>query len=191
MKRPVERRAHIWEREKNDWYIEPEWCSYRLFDVEEFNDGIWDPACGSGRIVRSAIMQGYRAFGSDKVRRWDGAVVYNFFSDPPLIRPVPQIASNPPYAIADDFVRRACNISSKSCFLLPLAWMAGNARSKWLSKIGLRRVWVLCPRPSMPPGEMVLRGGPVSGGTKDFAWYTFTPGYSGVPEVRWLRRDGD
>ncbi len=191
MKRPVERRAHIWEREQNDWYIEPEWCSARLFDVEEFSRVVWDPACGSGRVIRSAIAQGYEAIGSDVVIRWDGAVVHDFFSENALVTPTPNIVSNPPYGIADDFVQKGCKITSKACFLLPLAWVAGKARSMWLSEIGLRRVWVLCPRPSMPPGEMVLSGGPVGGGTKDFAWYVFTPGYSGSAEIKWLRRDED
>ncbi len=182
--RPVERRAHIWERETNDWYVEPEWCSIRLFEEEQFGSIVWDPACGSGRIVRAAMRRGYSAVGSDRVIRWDGAVQSDFFEGCLFG------ASNPPYGIADEFVQKGCKISRKACFLLPLAWVAGNTRSKWLSKIGLRTVWILCPRPSMPPGEMALSGGPVGGGTKDFAWYVFTPGYIGAPEIKWLRRDG-
>jgi hypothetical protein len=28
--------SHIWERETNEHYVEPEWCSRRLFDEEAF-----------------------------------------------------------------------------------------------------------------------------------------------------------
>lgn len=26
--------AHVWEREENEHYVEPEWCSQRLFEEE-------------------------------------------------------------------------------------------------------------------------------------------------------------
>ena len=46
------RQAHIWEREKADHYVEPEWLSIRLFEVEDFNRSrlLWDCCCGWGRI---------------------------------------------------------------------------------------------------------------------------------------------
>ena len=30
-----ERRSHIWDRETNEHYVDPPWCSERLFQVEE------------------------------------------------------------------------------------------------------------------------------------------------------------
>jgi hypothetical protein len=43
------RRSHIFEKEARELYIEPAWCSRRLFEVEHFGDvGIHDPACGWG-----------------------------------------------------------------------------------------------------------------------------------------------
>jgi hypothetical protein len=44
------RQSHLWVRDKHDFYVEPEWVSRRLFEVESFG-AVWDPACGSGRIV--------------------------------------------------------------------------------------------------------------------------------------------
>jgi hypothetical protein len=38
--------AHIWARNSHDWYVEPTWCSERLFQVEPFVGAIWEPACG-------------------------------------------------------------------------------------------------------------------------------------------------
>jgi hypothetical protein len=35
--------AHVWEREANEHYVEPVWCSRRLFEEEDFRPTIWDP----------------------------------------------------------------------------------------------------------------------------------------------------
>ena len=45
--------------------LEPEWCSQRLFEEEEFRGEVWDPCCGWGRIVRSALDAGYLVKASD------------------------------------------------------------------------------------------------------------------------------
>src|SRR5215813_7018792 len=51
-KRP--RHAHIFARDGNDRYIEPQWCSRRLLEEESFVGTIHDPAAGTGRILTSA-----------------------------------------------------------------------------------------------------------------------------------------
>jgi hypothetical protein len=33
---PRPRNSHIWDREKDEHYVEPAWCSERLFQVETF-----------------------------------------------------------------------------------------------------------------------------------------------------------
>ena len=37
---PRVRRSHIFARHANDHYVEPAWCSARLFDVEDFEGAI-------------------------------------------------------------------------------------------------------------------------------------------------------
>ena len=49
--------AHIWAKDKLGFYIEPQWCSERLFAVEKFAGNIWDPACGLGRIIEAADLE--------------------------------------------------------------------------------------------------------------------------------------
>ena len=75
---PRPRASHIWPRNTADWYIEPEWCSSRLFDVELFVGSIYDPACGSGRIVAAARAHSHRATGADIVDRGFGFPVLDF-----------------------------------------------------------------------------------------------------------------
>jgi hypothetical protein len=41
----------------------------------------------------------------------------------------------------------------------------------------------------MPPGYVIAAGEKPGGGKMDFCWIVFEHGFSGVPELRWLRRN--
>ena len=58
-------------------------------------------------------------------------------------------------------------------------------------ELPLRRIWLLTPRPSIPPGYVIARGEKPGGGKTDFTWLIFERGYTGKAEVDWLHRDGD
>jgi hypothetical protein len=53
----------------------------------------------------------------------------------------------------------------------------------------LRRVWLLTPRPSMPPGHVIAAGETPGGGKMDFCWLVFEHQLSGIPQIGWLHRD--
>jgi hypothetical protein len=59
--------AHAWEREANEHYVEPHWCSERLFDEEKMEGTIWDPCCGFGRIPDAAKKAGHGIIATDIV----------------------------------------------------------------------------------------------------------------------------
>jgi hypothetical protein len=63
------RDSHIFEKEKHGHYVEPEWCSRRLFEVEKFKGTIYDPACGWATILGVACAAGYTVRGGDIVDR--------------------------------------------------------------------------------------------------------------------------
>ena len=66
------RRAHIFEHDAFGHYVEPLWCSARLFDAESFGSPsarVLDPACGWGRILKAAQDAGYTPIGSDIIDR--------------------------------------------------------------------------------------------------------------------------
>jgi hypothetical protein len=186
---PRTRNSHIWARDPNDWYVEPEWCSLRLFQEEKCEGAISDPACGRGTIVISALKSGLCAAGSDLVDRgFDSTLTPCDFllTD---IRAV-NIVSNPPFDLAAKFVEKALKLAErKVAMLLPAIWVQGDKRSRWLQSTPLRRVYFITPRPSMPPGQVVEAGGKPGNGTTDYAWFVWLRGYDGAPEVRWLRRD--
>jgi hypothetical protein len=185
----VAKDAGIWARQGEDWYVEPEWCSKRLFETERFDGGIYDPACGMGRIVNSAHDAGWIAFGNDIVSRGNYRAI-DFLSNEGCECPTPNIVSNPPFDISEQFVKKALLFADqKVVMLLPATWHCGDKRSRWLETTPLRKVLFLTPRPSMPPGHVILAGGKPGGGTKDFAWFIWEQGFEGCPELGWLRRD--
>lgn len=181
--------AHIWARHPEDWYVEPEWCSRRLFEVEKFEGTIDDPSCGMGRIVIAAKGAGFQAYGGDIVRRGPETTFLGSFLD--RGSDMDNIISNPPFGIADKYARHALKLASaKVALLLPTKWMNAASRGAWLETTPLRRVWLLAPRPSMPPGTVIESGVKPGNGTTDFAWFVWERGYAGLPELHWLRRDG-
>lgn len=182
------RKSHLWERHPEDWYVEPAWPTERLLKYETFEGRIHDPACGLGRIVKAARAAGLEATGSDIVKRAPGFRRANFFE---ATRAVPNIISNPPFRFAMAFVGHALNLATfKVALLLPAGWVQADERSRWLSRTPLRRIWLLTPRPSMPPGTTIVNGeGPRGNGTTDYAYFVWEQGYGGRPEIGWLRRD--
>ncbi len=186
------RKSHLWERDVDDWYAEPEWVSERLFVHEKFEGEIHDPACGTGRIVRSARKLGYEAFGTDKIDRvpWRTEAIIDFMSAD-YTGGVDNIVCNPPFGIAEQFVARALQKASrKVAMLLPANWVQGDKRSRWLDTTPLRRVYFITPRPSMPPGAALAAGQKPGNGTTDYCWMVWLRGFDGAPEIRWLRREG-
>jgi hypothetical protein len=98
----------------------------------------------------------------------------------------PNIVSNPPYRKARQFIERALREARKSAFLVQYGFLFGAERSAWLRTTPLRRTWILVPRPSMPPGKLILAGMKPGGGRVDYAWLVFERGYNGPPELGWL-----
>jgi hypothetical protein len=62
----------------------------------------------------------------------------------------------------------------------------------WLESLPLETIWLLTPRPSMPPGHWITAGNNPSGGSQDFCWLVFDKQMQlgSAPRLRWLHRDG-
>jgi hypothetical protein len=154
---PLRKRdSHIWNRETADHYVEPAWCSERLFQVETFRGPINDPCCGFGTIPEAAYRAGIGASACDLVDRgYKGGRVEDFFAS---TWPRDNIVSNPPFDVASQFVLHALKLTGgKVAIIFPTARLnaANGPKGKyWIDGLPLRRVWLLTPRPSMPPGHL-------------------------------------
>src|SRR5262245_65627588 len=165
--------AHIWSKEPNGFYVEPYWCGERLFAVEQFDGRIHDPACGLGRIADAARAAGYKVIATDLIDRgypqFDG--IEDFLRSE---RRVDNIVCNPPYHICRAFAEHALKLARRKVAMIWLARRLNAAH--WLQDTPLARVYLLTPRPSMPPGQVILAGRKPGGGQQDFVWLVFDRG---------------
>lgn len=189
------RKTHIFEKEKRGHYVEPSWCSKRLFEVEKFEGVVWDPACGWGTIMEAAARAGHEVWGSDIVNRGRHGLrgrfrKLNFLQLVAMPIELPfSIVTNPPFDHVQEFCEHALELGAEKVAMICLVRRLNAAR--WLEGLPLERVWLLTPRPSMPPGSWIAAGNKPGGGTQDFCWIVARAGYTGAPEIRWLHRDGD
>ena len=194
----VEKRAHVWARDELDWYVEPERVTRQLLAVETFGGPILDPACGGGNIVKTCRAAGLQARGSDIVDRTDGAEWFagtRDFLDPLYLPDVPEIICNPPFFRAkgtEHFIRRALAVARvKVAIFTSIKFLAGQARGAglWVDHPPTR-VWIICERPSCPPGEWLKGGNPAAGGTDDWIWVVWDKRAPvGPTQLGWLRKD--
>ncbi len=166
-----------------------------MFEKNLFHGEIYDPACGTGNILASAQAAGHSTIGSDIVDRGSDLqdFVHDFLMKEDEKASVDNIVSNPPFGLCNDgadyaFVRKALAVSTgKVAFLLPSNWIQGKKRSTWLETTPLQWVFFLCPRPSMPPGQVLAAGVKPGNGTTDYAWYIFSHSpYKEPPKIGWL-----
>jgi hypothetical protein len=179
--------THIFKRDRNDRYVEPRWCSARLFALEHFDGAVHDPAAGTGQILTAATAAGLDATGADIAPLKNPALpAIDFFTDTTRRN---NIITNPPYGCMREFAEHALTLAErKAALLVPLARL--NA-ARWLEATPLRRVLLLTPRPSIPPLSYIRGGGKPQGGRVDFCWLVWERGYRGRPQLRWLARGGE
>jgi hypothetical protein len=184
------RQAHIFEKETRGHYVEPAWCSRRLFEVEKFSGDIYDPACGWGTILKESFNAGYRTRGSDIVNRRRLPPDITFYKRDFLTwhgRIRGSVVTNPPFDHVQEFCEHALDLGADKVAMICLVRRLNAAR--WLQDLPLRRIWLLTPRPSMPPGSWIAKGNKPGGGTQDFCWLILSRGYTGEPTIGWLHRD--
>ena len=186
------RKTSKYPRLPREFYPENSWCSEALFREEHFPLGIvFDPFCGSGRILDAASRIGKKTIGSDihpQVKGRAHRISTADASKRGMFTINAHTVTNPPFVLADDMLEKMrCGLPAKCAIFLRLSALQG--KSKLLEKLPLSMVWVLRPRPAcLPPDKRVERVERV-GGQVDFAWFCFDPKYSGAPFVWWLSRD--
>ena len=167
------------------------WVSRALFREQHFDGAIHDPAAGFGNIVVAARAASLEASAADIVDRgFQGAQVRDFLQDSRLY---PNVVCNPPYEIIAQFGPHAVTASlARTALVFPVARLNAAAKG-WLRGLPLTHVWLITPRPSMPPGDVyqayLAKGREPSGGRVDFCWLIFERGFQGAPTIGWLARD--
>jgi hypothetical protein len=192
-----QKQAHVWERDGLDWYVEPASSTAALLREERFVGHIHDPSCGQGNIVRTLIDHGYHASGSDLVDRAGSPGWFrgkaDFLGNEAIY--AENIMMNPPFYKAkgaESFIRKALSVATgKVAVFVDIKFLAGGGRANGLYREKPpNRVWIITPRPSCPPGEVLKAGGKAEGGTADWVWliWDMTAPASGTA-INWLRSE--
>ncbi|RYD48954.1 MAG: hypothetical protein EOP83_25795 [Verrucomicrobiaceae bacterium] len=170
-------------RPKDDFYPTPPDATLALLAHEEFPGIIWEPACGDGAIseIVRTLPGTTKVISTDLVDRGYGEPGQDFFK---TYHAVDHIITNPPYALAGEFVRHALEqTSGKTAMLLKLSFLEGAKRKSLFENSPLKTVYVFSKRVSMfRNGEK----GDYSSGMIAFAWFVWEHGYEGEPTIRWL-----
>lgn len=162
----------------SDFYPTPPYAIWPLLQVEAFGHAVWEPACGDGAISKVLESIGVPVISTDLHAHGYGRSGVDFLRARKLR--APDIATNPPFKLANAFVRKAHDLGARRIImLLRLAFLEGVGRSDIIEHSGLCRVHVFRERVTMYP-----KGEDVTGvSTTAFAWFVWERGYCGKPEI--------
>lgn len=133
-----------WDRKPADFYPTPVDATEVMIDAIKAlrtPDGrpikrIWEPACGDGRMARVLEYHGFEVVATD-LREYSGYGVggLDFLTEDPLekwgwdIGPIDLIMSNPPFKVAEAFIRRALSLCPNVMMLLKSQYWHAASRA--------------------------------------------------------------
>lgn len=173
--------TETYQRNANDFYIEPRWCIEALIKAVPFRGGIHDPACGTGKIPITFMAKGFFASGSDLIDRGFGSSGINFLKD---IHAYENVVTNPPYNLSEEFIINSlAHTKRRTAILARIAFLASQKRHALFTECPPEKVVILSRRPSIPPGG---HGIIPQGGKTDFCWIVWNRGHVGPSEICWV-----
>lgn len=100
----MSQRESGYARKERDCYETPEWVTDALAPHLPAGEwGIWEPAAGSGKMVAALCQHGYTVAATDIETGTD-------FLTAEKPSWVYAVVTNPPYALADEFIERALKV---------------------------------------------------------------------------------
>lgn len=185
-------RAPLSER-RDDLYETPIEATAALARAENLPPKIWEPCCGRGAIALPLRATGRTVIATDLVDYGcpDSLSRVDFLTEWRAPDGVRCIITNPPYKLADSFVRHALDLVPRVVMLLRLAFLESSRRSDLLEHRGLARVLVF--RNRLPMMHRDGWSGPRSTSNTCFAWFCWDREHVGPPTIHrisWQRSDG-
>lgn len=167
---------------RNDFYETPPEAVHALLKVETLPRVIWEPAAGRGAIVNVLRSYGHEVIASDLVD-YGEPLQYtrrDFLMEIRTPEGCECIVTNPPYKLANQFVRHGLRRCSKVVMLLRLAFLEGTSRNDLIDGM-LARVWVF--RNRLPMMHREAWTGPRSTSRLAFAWFVFEREHTGPAQL--------
>ncbi len=134
-------------RNEADFYPTPPECTLALLEHWPAPKRIWEPACGDGAISRVLREAGRDVVSSDLHDRGYGDWTGDFLNDPPKAR-FDAIVTNPPFNVAEPFIRTAASFAVPFAMLLKSTYWHAATRTKLFEETRPEMVIAMTWRPS-------------------------------------------
>lgn len=172
-------------RETDDYYATEPKVAELLLQVEPELKDVWECACGEGHLAEVFRKAGKLKLATDIVNRGYGDGVRDFL-DKNISGYEGDIATNPPFKYAKEFVEKALDIvpeGSKVCMFLKLTFMEGKKRKKLFLKHPPKRIYVSSSRINCAKNGEFDKHPPSA---LAYGWYVWEKGYDGETVVKWI-----
>jgi hypothetical protein len=156
------------KRRAGDFYPTPWAATEAMRRALDLPRAIWEPACGDGALARVLSQHGHIVTCSDINPQMDGAAKIDFVgSDRPIKVKATggfAIVTNPPFSLAEAFIRRSLSITPKVALLLKANYWNAASRLPLFAEHPPSRVMPLTFRI-----DVTGQGNP----TMDVCWYAW------------------
>jgi hypothetical protein len=171
---------------RGDCYDTPAVAVHALLKVERLPRLIWEPACGIGNIVMVLRAAGHEVLATDlNDRGCPGSLDRVDFLFPCELQ-ADAIVTNPPFALAEEFVECALERAPLVIMLLRLAFLESERRSAILDNGKLARIHLFAKR--LPMMHRAGWEGRKANSGMAFAWFVWDRTHSGsttIDRIRW------
>lgn len=178
-------------RVEHDAYWTPAWCTEALLDAIPKPSRVWEPACGKGNITQVLRARGVETIESDLIDHTGSLPRQLDFLKCENIGPVgADIITNPPYVLAEQFVRHAIKLTSRHgnrvAMLLRNEWDCASTRQDLFEQAPFMMKLVLTKRPRWSTDD---KASP----RHNFAWFIWDWLRTGPPTIAYApcRSRGD
>lgn len=172
------------QRKKGDFYQTPYSMTEQILERMYLRpqDSILEPASGAGAITKviKSFYPKNRLISSDinrQVCNWD-FLTHNFEEK------FDWVITNPPYSLADDFIRKAKRVGKKVLMLLPLNYLQGQRRYQEEIFNTLNSIYIFTRMPML--SEEIREDGKYKTGMQAYAWYYWNSASNTEPTIYWL-----
>lgn len=171
---------HALKDRKDDLYETPAICVDAAIRAGIFADvvgPVWEPCAGRGAIARILTAQGVAVVAQDLVLHPGRDPYIETGIDFLMERSAPEgcsvIITNPPFKLADEFIRHGLGLGCRVIVLLRAMAIEGACRADLIDG-HLRHYWVGIDRPPAMHREG-WEGNKLSNSGAPFAWFDFSP----------------
>lgn len=173
----------IEEREENDFYATDAEAIDKLFEVEKFDENIWECACGDGELSKRMIEFGKNVISTDLIDRGYGSGQRDFLKETDKFDG--DIITNPPYKYITEFILKAIELSkNKVAMFCKLTTLESQSRYEDIfKKYPPKTIYVFSKRISCYKNNDRSK---YKSSAVCYAWFIWEKGFTGEPIIRWI-----